>query len=1142
MLEPGLSPEEAKQLIAEADQRAAALEAAMSEMDILYEASHKLVKAVSPSEQLEAISDYARKHGANRGVLIYCEFENGIRIEDVVAEWTIGSCIPIGVGTQLRYPFGNEHPTDFVNPHRPIFLENAPEDTRLPPQSRENDRRYEIIGCVVLPIFIKERRIATIFFSWDHPRSFDERDERIYTVLQQQITAVIDSVSLFERLQKRASELEHANNELNLLYKTGELINSANTYQEVVEAVAQFDLEADVVTLMLWDTWDWKTAEYLDVPVVIDRRNSGLLEAGSRLPKEAFPIAKVMMGQRVWLFEDAENDARIDPITAKNWAALGIRSFMGPALYIKKKWLGGITFHSNVPRKYSQREVRLLGGVGDLVLAAIVRIRLQQETEASRQHAEALAATNAELLKQAQQRTIQLEVANSEIDLMYRIGEGINAANTYSELVHALSGIIEGANAVALFFWEGQNYDTATYVEQIAATGYLLPYVGQRVSKDILAYTAHNRKDRLMIFEDATTDARFDDETVSHFLARELQSAISIRLYRKKRWVGALVFNNNTPHVFSEKDKRLAAGVGDYVLGAVERIRLQDEKERARKQADIIGKVTSLLSQSTDDQAILHAVAEVLHDLGVAWFGLAYSRNQSQAEDVIAEYIATIPPAETSYPAGTFRLDQYPCLKIAHDFPHKPIFVENVATDDRPEFRYLLTKPETEKWKAVIILPLQAGDDWQGLMSFYWYEPQVFTREIRDIFTSIMPNVASVVTIRKAYLAEQEARKENELLYKASKGINNAATVGEIVAAVEQLSLTSLHIALAVWENYDRESAQFLEIVAGSASSNWKIGEKLAIGDIQIASSTAHHLLVAVDDTADIRQIDPQSAETIESRQYRAFMMVHLLVVNHCIGVLMFSSQSPRTFTAHEQRLVAGIGELVTAAIERLRLHAESESARHEAERHAQQAQKLASLEERTRLARELHDSVSQVLYGIGLGARTARTVARQDPSMLHEPLDYILSLAEAGLTEMRALIFELRPESLEQEGLITTLKKQALSLSARYNIRVETEFCVEPTLMLDDKESLYRIAREALHNTVKHAQATAVRLALMEKENGYLLEIQDNGIGFNTEGSYTGHLGLKSMRERTSALGGVLEMTSMPGSGTTITVLLPTP
>ncbi|NJL58185.1 sensor histidine kinase [bacterium] len=210
----------------------------------------------------------------------------------------------------------------------------------------------------------------------------------------------------------------------------------------------------------------------------------------------------------------------------------------------------------------------------------------------------------------------------------------------------------------------------------------------------------------------------------------------------------------------------------------------------------------------------------------------------------------------------------------------------------------------------------------------------------------------------------------------------------------------------------------------------------------------------------------------------------------------------PNRFSPKMRELFTAIGPTAASVVTSRRAFLAEQVARQETE---QRARELAALEERTRLARELHDSVSQALYGIGLGARTARTLLTRDPSRLGEPLDYILSLAEAGLTEMRALIFELRPESLEQEGLITVLRKQAASLQARHNIRVQTDFCAEPAFALPIKETLYRIAREALHNTVKHAQATEVDLSLIHEADMYLLEVRDNGSGFNPSGAFPG-------------------------------------
>jgi signal transduction histidine kinase len=205
-----------------------------------------------------------------------------------------------------------------------------------------------------------------------------------------------------------------------------------------------------------------------------------------------------------------------------------------------------------------------------------------------------------------------------------------------------------------------------------------------------------------------------------------------------------------------------------------------------------------------------------------------------------------------------------------------------------------------------------------------------------------------------------------------------------------------------------------------------------------------------------------------------------------------------------------------------------------------EEAQQAASLEERQRLARELHDSVSQALYGIALGARTAREQLGRDPEKAAEPVDYVLSLAEAGLAEMRALIFELRPESLASEGLVAALEKQVAATRARFGIEVDAALGQEPDVSIETKEALYRIGQEALHNVAKHAGAQHASVALRHENGSITLEVRDDGAGFDPEADYAGHLGLRSMRERAAKAGGALEIESAPGSGTLVRVRAP--
>ncbi|HLW01377.1 MAG TPA: GAF domain-containing sensor histidine kinase [Ktedonobacterales bacterium] len=284
--------------------------------------------------------------------------------------------------------------------------------------------------------------------------------------------------------------------------------------------------------------------------------------------------------------------------------------------------------------------------------------------------------------------------------------------------------------------------------------------------------------------------------------------------------------------------------------------------------------------------------------------------------------------------------------------------------------------------------------------------------------------------------------------------------------------------------------------------------------------------------------IEVQEGEQIRlAASYGAAMppslRVPLLYQQETIGYLVLASRSPgETFTRADHRLLGDLAHQAGIAAHTVRLTADLVESR--------ERLLLAREEERRRLARELHDSVSQALYGISLGAHTARKALERDPAQVAEPLDYVLSLAEAGLAEMRALIFELRPESLEQEGLVAALTKQAAARRARHQIVVSTELCNEPDLALHAKQELYRIAQEALHNTVKHARAREVTLRLAQTAEGVTLVVHDDGAGFDTTASFPGHLGLHSMRERVASLGGSLQIESAPGQGTTVRAHLP--
>ncbi|MEV8515668.1 sensor histidine kinase [Dactylosporangium sp. NPDC051484] len=202
----------------------------------------------------------------------------------------------------------------------------------------------------------------------------------------------------------------------------------------------------------------------------------------------------------------------------------------------------------------------------------------------------------------------------------------------------------------------------------------------------------------------------------------------------------------------------------------------------------------------------------------------------------------------------------------------------------------------------------------------------------------------------------------------------------------------------------------------------------------------------------------------------------------------------------------------------------------------------LAAAAEPARLARDLHDSVVQTLYGISLGAGTAAELLYGNPAHAEASLAWIKATAAAGLTDLRGIILRLRPETLVGAGLATALKGVFETLHAApgragWGLELDADPPVSPQV----EEALYRIALEALGNAARHAEASQVTVRLAGDDSHVVLEVIDDGVGFSPDEPHPGRLGVRSMRERAALLGGTLDIHSAPGAGTVIRAALPT-
>ncbi|HZX00264.1 MAG TPA: histidine kinase [Trueperaceae bacterium] len=244
------------------------------------------------------------------------------------------------------------------------------------------------------------------------------------------------------------------------------------------------------------------------------------------------------------------------------------------------------------------------------------------------------------------------------------------------------------------------------------------------------------------------------------------------------------------------------------------------------------------------------------------------------------------------------------------------------------------------------------------------------------------------------------------------------------------------------------------------------------------------------------------------------------------VGVLHAYAPPGRGWDEEQLELAAGLAAQAAVAIENARLY--------------ERARGQAADEERRNLARELHDSVSQAIYAVVLSGHAARRRLTDDARGAAEALDSVIELAEGALAEMRALIFELRPEELAEVGLVGAMRRQLDGLELRHGIATAATFAEEPDLPFATKREVLRVVQEALHNVAKHARPTRVTAGLEVEGDCVVVTVEDDGIGFDPEIAHPGHLGLTSMHERVAAVGGRLQVRSSIGEGTTVIVRIP--
>lgn len=425
-----------------------------------------------------------------------------------------------------------------------------------------------------------------------------------------------------------------------------------------------------------------------------------------------------------------------------------------------------------------------------------------------------------------------------------------------------------------------------------------------------------------------------------------------------------------------------------------------------------------------------------------------------------------------------------------------------------------------------------------------------FLQEERNLLNTIAERLGETIERKRAEVALQKAHNELEqrveqrtreieqrrqvaeslrdilAILNSNRPLNEILTY--IVAQASWLSNSDVSVVYSLQDNDDMLRVQAARGLAADST----LEETIPVGQSMTGQAVLKRQTVAVPNTSlyfenllngskAVPEPQQQAFLTAMNDRYGALLAVPLRVKDEIYGAISLYYDEPREFSGEEIELATAFADQAALAIENARLRT--------------QVEETAVATERHRLARDLHDAVSQTLFSASLIAEMLPRVWERYPDEARNSLDELRQLTRGALAEMRTLLLELRPTALTEAKLAKVLGHLTEALTNRTGIPISLTIAGDCSLLPDVQIALYRIAQEALNNVAKHAKASQATVSLSCQPRGVELCISDDGRGFDPDPITPDHLGIGIMHERAKAIGATLRIESQPGCGTQV-------
>ncbi len=442
---------------------------------------------------------------------------------------------------------------------------------------------------------------------------------------------------------------------------------------------------------------------------------------------------------------------------------------------------------------------------------------------------------------------------------------------------------------------------------------------------------------------------------------------------------------------------------------------------------------------------------------------------------------------------------------------------------------------EAEDIRSFMHFPITVGQKIFGVFNVNYVETHRFSKTEQRLFMALAQRAALAIENARLYLAEQRRRQVAESLRGIVRILNSSHPLPEILDYIVTQASQLINADICTLHHIDYAES-FVRIEASH-------GLPEAVQDIDgfpLLSSRSDELILKREVVAVSNQappvLDPMMESELDPRvrrwraaltaTYPAFLAVPLIVADEVYGSLVFHFGRHLNFDQETIDLAMSLSEQAALAIDNAGLRIQAEQA--------------AVSAERNRLARDLHDAVTQTLFSTSLIADVLPRIWERDPEMGQAKLSELRELTRGALAEMRTLLLELRPATLTEVSLAELLRQLTQAIGGRSRLPIELIITGERPLPPETQIALYRIAQEALNNISKHASASQVTLTVDFLPQSVRLTIADNGRGFNPDDISHTSLGLGIMQERAQKIGAELTIHSQIGEGTTVTVHCP--